>query len=198
MRKFFVATALAGLAGIGVCAHASAARIIVEFEDLSGTGLIADGYGGINWNDNFSFYDTAEAPFTPNSGSTVAFSNYAKTEPGTQFTQAFSFASPVLFEGAYFSGNPFTLALDYYLGGVRVGGIAIVTSATPTFLAGLPTAVDEVRVTGNTGNWVMDDVTYETVVPSAVPEPATWAMMIAGFGLAGAAARRRRPAAALA
>lgn len=27
---------------------------------------------------------------------------------------------------------------------------------------------------------------------SAVPEPATWAMMIAGFGLAGAAIRRRR------
>jgi hypothetical protein len=32
----------------------------------------------------------------------------------------------------------------------------------------------------------------------AVPEPATWAMMIGGFGLAGAAARRRRPAAVLA
>ena len=27
-----------------------------------------------------------------------------------------------------------------------------------------------------------------------VPEPATWAMMIAGFGLAGAAMRRRRVA----
>lgn len=31
----------------------------------------------------------------------------------------------------------------------------------------------------------------------AVPEPASWAMMIAGFGLVGAAARRRRPATAL-
>ena len=29
-------------------------------------------------------------------------------------------------------------------------------------------------------------------VPSAVPEPATWAMMITGFGLAGVAIRRRR------
>jgi hypothetical protein len=26
----------------------------------------------------------------------------------------------------------------------------------------------------------------------AVPEPASWAMLIAGFGLVGAAARRRR------
>ena len=29
---------------------------------------------------------------------------------------------------------------------------------------------------------------------AAIPEPATWAMMLAGFGLAGAAARRRSPA----
>jgi hypothetical protein len=38
----------------------------------------------------------------------------------------------------------------------------------------------------------------ETLVSarSVVPEPASWAMMIAGFGLVGAMARRRRPAAA--
>ncbi|WP_017668446.1 PEPxxWA-CTERM sorting domain-containing protein [Sandarakinorhabdus sp. AAP62] len=32
--------------------------------------------------------------------------------------------------------------------------------------------------------------------PSAIPEPASWAMLIAGFGLAGAVQRRRRAAAA--
>ena len=35
----------------------------------------------------------------------------------------------------------------------------------------------------------IDDVAFAT---SAIPEPATWAMMITGFGLAGAAIRRRR------
>jgi hypothetical protein len=35
-------------------------------------------------------------------------------------------------------------------------------------------------------------------MPSAVPEPATWAMMITGFGLAGAALRRRRSVGAIA
>lgn len=36
-------------------------------------------------------------------------------------------------------------------------------------------------------------LSYNFAVPSAVvPEPATWAMLIAGFGLVGAAARQRR------
>lgn len=36
------------------------------------------------------------------------------------------------------------------------------------------------------------DLFSRDIPASAVPEPATWAMMIAGFGLAGAAIRRRR------
>jgi hypothetical protein len=44
------------------------------------------------------------------------------------------------------------------------------------------------------------NVTYVTgdAAPGAVPEPASWALMISGFGLAGAALRRRRSAAATA
>ena len=42
------------------------------------------------------------------------------------------------------------------------------------------------------GGFELDNVTIGT---GAVPEPATWAMLIAGFGIVGAAARRRRIAA---
>lgn len=39
----------------------------------------------------------------------------------------------------------------------------------------------------------VDNFTVGTQMPSsAVPEPATWAMMITGFGIAGAAVRRKR------
>lgn len=34
--------------------------------------------------------------------------------------------------------------------------------------------------------------TYEVGTPGVIPEPATWGMLIAGFGLVGVAARRRR------
>lgn len=38
----------------------------------------------------------------------------------------------------------------------------------------------------------LDNVSVDLAVPAAVPEPATWAMMLVGFGAIGAAMRRRR------
>ena len=52
--------------------------------------------------------------------------------------------------------------------------------------------------TPGTGFYI-DDVSYSASnAPAAVPEPASWAMMIGGFGLAGAAMRRRRATVAFA
>ncbi len=43
---------------------------------------------------------------------------------------------------------------------------------------------------------VFDDITFGSITPGGtVPEPATWAMLIAGVGMAGGALRRRRGAA---
>ena len=49
----------------------------------------------------------------------------------------------------------------------------------------------------DTGSYIIS-LTGASAAPGAVPEPATWAMMIAGFAAAGMALRRRRPVAALA
>lgn len=45
------------------------------------------------------------------------------------------------------------------------------------------------------GSFNIDNVTVDTraiVTPNAVPEPASWAMMLTGFGIVGAGLRRRR------
>ena len=52
------------------------------------------------------------------------------------------------------------------------------------------------RPTTNTGGFLQFDDIVVSPVAAAVPEPAAWAMMIAGFGLAGAALRRRERLAA--
>jgi len=53
-------------------------------------------------------------------------------------------------------------------------------------------AVDNISVSFGAGNSVTAN--FEPAAVAAVPEPASWAMMIGGFGLVGAAARTRRRA----
>jgi hypothetical protein len=58
----------------------------------------------------------------------------------------------------------------------------------------LPLAVGTASTVRDQNFETVITLTYDSI--AAVPEPATWGMMIFGFGLAGAALRRRAPAAA--
>lgn len=58
------------------------------------------------------------------------------------------------------------------------------------------TGLSSLRITA-TGNdinpqFLINDIVVNEGVPGGVPEPASWALMISGFGLTGAALRRRR------
>jgi len=44
---------------------------------------------------------------------------------------------------------------------------------------------------GSSAGAILDDLKYDDLVGSAVPEPATWAMMILGFAFSGWSLRRR-------
>ncbi len=65
-----------------------------------------------------------------------------------------------------------------------------------TPLSPLPTSLVFRSVSVNQPTYwgaILDDITITTpdAVPSAVPEPASWAMMIVGFGMVGGVVRRR-------
>ena len=52
------------------------------------------------------------------------------------------------------------------------------------------------NLTAEGNDFALDDIRFSTrSLVNPIPEPATWAMMIAGFGLVGGAVRRRTPAA---
>lgn len=103
------------------------------------------------------------------------------------------------------NGNPVTALQEYYLGG-NGGGVCAGfacgildlygpqlfsgTLAAPTFLLG---SFDMTNAFGTPAGTLRISVGDE---PPVIPEPATWAMMIAGFGLVGASIRRRRTATA--
>jgi hypothetical protein len=64
----------------------------------------------------------------------------------------------------------------------------------------LPTGRDAFNladgVSVNAGDWLVDNRFIDPLATGAVPEPAAWALMITGFGAAGAMLRRRRAIAA--
>ena len=92
------------------------------------------------------------------------------------------------------SRSTLTTPESLLLTGLRADGSQVTTSFDLTHefqhfsLTGFS---DLVSLTFSRANftWAIDNI---AVGPSAVPEPATWAMLIAGFGATGATLRRRR------
>ncbi len=77
-----------------------------------------------------------------------------------------------------------------YAGTVQAPGTNPGTLASFNFVAGSGANVLRFRQTSSfDASPIIDNITLST---AAVPEPAAWALMITGFGLAGATLRRRR------
>lgn len=193
-RKSVLAAALGLAASLVATAASAATTFVLNFDDLSGIGPMPNAYGGVIFGDDFRHYDTPVAGFPPSSGLTTIYPNYDKYTAGVDATLTFRFTELVRFDGAFFSGKT-PVAYDFYRGGVKVGSTAAFTAQSDQALfyaTKFSGPVDEVRISGNSGNWVLDDLTYTTGVTAAVPEPGTWALMILGFGGAGAALRARR------
>ncbi len=129
------------------------------------------------------------------------YTNEASVNPDDQVAKAasvaFNFTLPTVFTGSVpgqTDGDSFFYGL-YQQGHVTWSGPQILN-----FGNGGQLKVSLNDATFNSGVFGLDKgpadgatITAKfELVSAAVPEPATWAMMIAGFGMAGAAIRRRR------
>lgn len=150
-------------------------------------------------------------PNTPGSTRIATTSNVGgRTIDGTRFTEILayefssflegnarlSFDAPVRAFGADFIANDPQDRVN-----LKVDGQSFVRSGSQNGFFGVvaDAVFDTIVITlplGRNGYLGFDNVTYSGSV-GAVPEPASWAMMIAGFVLAGSSARRRQPRRAL-
>jgi hypothetical protein len=163
---------------------------VLTFEDLSGNGVpVPANYGGFSWSSWMQFSNPLD-PYTPHSGTRRIYS----ADNANSIVSATGF----VLDGAYFSGfSDATVYFQLYNSSSTLlwTSASLNPTSTPTFLSSGYSGLVEKVVVHSTGptRFVMDDFTFHT---AAIPEPETYVMLLAGLGLLGFAARRRKQKAA--
>lgn len=140
---------------------------------------------------------TGSAPIAPVIGDfTFSFDNAASFDPTSDGLTVNSFNLPHGVKFSYIAGAPDLLILS---DGSSPSGCGATTGTNRfcTFISGASTAPRTnffyYSTVGTPGIWEARTINLEAAFGGAVvPEPATWAMMIGGFAMIGAALRRRR------
>jgi len=189
MKKNLVA-AIACIGAIGLSHGAFAA--VETFESISVGSYASLTSGGIT-------YSLSSGNITI---SNDANGQYVLAPSGTHFLDnrfggadfIFSLAAPVSSFGLQIGATNSAQTLSAYDSSNNLlGSVAIPNQvgSLPYPYSGFYTlsfaGISKVVLTGNAGDWVVVDN-----VTAAVPEPETYAMLLAGLGIMGAVARRRR------
>jgi hypothetical protein len=208
-----IRTALTAMAAALLATSAAQAEMI-DFEALDGiydfnpVTYQEDGFT-IGWEPTsvFGFYFIDRpienlgqcSPVCADSGST-AFYNFNEGAVTIALANGGLFDLASLQAAQTFTGNdrPLELTLTAL---AAAGTITTTLFADPdaaesftTFLLDGFTGLTSLTITGSAAfpEFALDNLDVSPTADAAVPEPASWAMLIAGFGLTGGALRRRR------
>lgn len=180
-------------------------------------GSMGDLSAGVYTEDGIKVEYVGSAGITATIGAPEGNFSWYENGGGTGYTRITladggSFNAIQFLTGSGFGGGMLTLTFDVLSNGVsQLTGSA---GPAPGYGGGAPSAFtyygfsgsvfDEVRLQVRFDGATFNPTSYEAGIydaiaigtggrsPSAAPEPASWALMIAGFGLAGASLRRRR------
>jgi hypothetical protein len=206
VKKTLAALACFTAVTVPATSHAAAIIDFAATTEIAGDNDFESALNGLG----LTRYATLGSSIVLDAGTTIRFdflgseSGYDDTfftisGPALSFTETTAwqdnFLAPILIGTAAFgpgslatllnfsssAGNPATVGLDGF--GIFLGPNQLSGAAVDTFYFGYDDQI--------TGDDDYDDfIVRATLV--AVPEPMTWALLLAGFGLAGAALRRRR------
>jgi hypothetical protein len=207
MRKITLAFAAAAALCITAPAHATTTLLSVDFEDGTFGPFTVVGQVGVNTGQDYvnCCGETGSQPARDNhfasfgsgdnlSGTMSTTVNFAL---GDTFLLTFDYGAGgagteplyVTFDGITYTYDPVatgdldTTFIHAVIGGLITTGGPTILSFSSGGLRSIDSFVDNIVLTG------------PDAVPQGVPEPATWAMMLLGFGALGTAMRRRRSAA---
>jgi hypothetical protein len=140
------------------------------------------------WTDTYGFLDNGEWVGTPMAGTN-----------GTEPVMSFTFSSPIAAFLAEVNWPELpeedAFVRAYGAGGVLLEELQVLdygeNAVTPGYMGFRRTSAEITRIEFAGGYLGARNIAI-LAEPGAIPEPATWGLLIAGFGLAGGALRRRR------
>jgi hypothetical protein len=139
--------------------------------------------------------------FSPDGNSAVAAFN--SNGAGTTFSDTYTFILPAGFASTALTSAAVNGTTDTAFSSVLLNGVTLTTNASGAIdvksLLNVPVnpGANTLVVNGTSGGLYSYGGNISFAKLTAVPEPAGWAMMILGFGSAGAMLRRRRAAPAV-
>lgn len=176
---------------LGCCISLSsvqAAPVVLGFDDVfagqnpGDFASLSQSYAGLTWDTGVDWGDSWQVLYTDQAYYPSASGDYVAFSWGESI--GVSFAAPVQFNGAYFSGYA-GMTFDLYFHNSLVhtsDTLTVSTEGTPAqwLSSGYTNLVDRVVVRSDWPTyWTMDNFTYA----SPIPEPEMYAMLLAGLAM---------------
>lgn len=193
---------------IGLSISGAAAATVINFDDLAGGVVVTTQYAGVTFSSSAgeNVVTTAQAP--PYQVSAPNFICSAPVAGGLDCANAINLDFAVGVSGLSFNytgadniGS--TFGVDVFTSHALTASLTFTNTNASNLFATLVdlsaySNVTRISINGITdgGGLGFDDFSFAPG-DSGVPEPAAWSLMIAGFGLAGSALRRRSRALAV-
>lgn len=181
----FAATTTIDFDGTGApCCFASTSPLSNAYAGLGVTFSGVGGTGGsiLNQSGNFGFNAHSGTDF-------LAFNNYVGGITGVEQINFSSLQSAVSIWAANSNGGTISLTA-YDTNGATVATSTINSSSVWQQLSVSGLGIASVRITPQNAVYAVDDLSFT----GAVPEPETYAMVVGGLAVLGAAMRRRKAA----